>query len=482
MAMRNNRRKNAYLALICFVASLGGILFGFDTAVISGTVSLVETQFALDKINVGWFGSSALLGAIIGSLFAGVLSDKYGRRPILILSAILFFLSALGSTIPPSFEVLIPARILGGIGIGIASVVAPLFISEFAPANLRGRLVALYQLSLVIGILLAYYSNWWLLGFSQANKTFFENTELLYQIMISEVWRAMFGMEMIPAALFFFLLLIVPESPRWLVMDAKEDKALRILEKIQGKFAAVKEIENIQYVLSKKKGTLKELLKPGFRIALIAGLGLSIFGQFTGVNIIVYYGPDILGNAGFNFDNSLKFQAAIGVINLIFTILAIWKIDSWGRRPLLIGGMASVCLSLLIVAALFSKPEANGILIVIMLCVYMASLSFSINAVIWVLLGEIYPTRIRGRAMSIATFANWGTNFTTAFFFPWFVSQIGMGAGFLVFAGFCFIATIFFYKTIPETKGKTLEEIEQYWTRSKKIKKQEIINLKNRKF
>ncbi|MEQ5789719.1 sugar porter family MFS transporter [Muricauda sp. NFXS6] len=463
------------VAQVCLVASLGGVLFGFDTAVISGTISMVEAQFELDKMEVGWFGSSALIGAIIGSMIAGSLGDRYGRKSILIVSAVLFFLSALGSALPSSFSLLIAARLVGGFGIGIASVLAPLYISEFSPANIRGRLVALYQMSIVIGILLAYFSNWGVLNYAQANPDGFGGSGIFYRIMVSEVWRAMFGTEVVPALLFFLLLWTIPESPRWLVKEGNTNVALRILERINGKPKANTELKNILAALSKKGGSLKELAKPGFKKALIAGLGLSIFGQFTGVNIIVYYGPDILRDAGLNFDGALKFQVAIGLINLVFTALALWKIDSWGRRPLLIWGMLSVCISLIVIGVFFSIPSISSIWIVVMLCIYMASLAFSINAVIWVLLGELYPTRIRGRAMSIVTFANWGANFVTAFLFPWFVSVIGMNAGFFVFAGFCFIATVFFYKMIPETKAKTLEEIEEHW-RGEGLKTAETTN------
>lgn len=449
---------------VCLVASLGGVLFGFDTAVISGTIGMVETQFGLDKVEVGWFGSAALIGAIIGSLLSGVLGDRYGRRYVLLVSAVLFFLSALGSTLPFSFSALIIARLVGGLGIGIASVLAPLYISEFSPANIRGRLVALYQLSIVMGILLAYFSNWAVLGLAQMDSIALEGEETLNKILVSETWRAMFGTEMLPAVLFFLLLWTIPESPRWLIKEGKDKKAMAILERINGRASLAFEFNSIVAALSHKGGSLKELIRPGFKRALFAGLGLSIFGQFTGVNIIVYYGPDILGNAGINFDGALKFQVAIGLINLLFTALALWKIDVWGRRPLLIWGMLSVGISLVLIGVLFALPSIPSFWIVVMLCLYMASLAFSINAVIWVLLGELYPTQIRGRAMSLVTFANWGANFGTAFLFPWLVSVIGMDSGFFLFAGFCFMATIFFHQMIPETKGRTLEEIEAYWS------------------
>lgn len=457
----------SFLARVCFVVSLGGVLFGFDTAVISGTFSFVEQYFALNKIEIGWFASSALVGAIAGAAIAGVLSDKYGRKPILLFAALLFFISAFGSAVPPSFVFLICARLIGGAGVGMASVLAPLYISEFAPPKVRGRFVSLYQLSIVFGILLAYFSNWILLNYSDNNNIFIGSMGFWHKVLVSEVWRGMFGAEMIPSGLFILLLFLIPESPRWLIKNEQSDKGFNILVRISGALIAKAEMTEIKETLGQVKGKISELLKPGLRLALIVGVGLSVFGQFTGVNIIVYYGPSILENAGFKIDSALQFQVAIGIINLLFTIIAIWKIDSWGRRPLLIWGMASVCISLLVIAIQFSMGLTSGLWILIMLCIYMASLALSINAVIWVLIGEIFPNRIRGRAMSIATFANWGTNFLTALIFPWYVAKIGMNAGFFTFAAMCLLSTLFFYRYIPETKGKSLEEIEKYWERQK---------------
>ena len=450
------------LLSICFVASLGGVLFGFDTAVISGTFGMVESQFGLTKLQVGWFGSSALTGAIAGAFMAGALSDRYGRKPVLKLAALLFFVSALLSAIPPDFRFLVMARLIGGLGVGMASVLSPMYISEFAPAGIRGRLVALYQLSIVIGILLAYFSNWLLLKYSNSVSAIF-TTGILNKVFSAEVWRGMFAAEMIPGGLFLVLLFLVPESPRWLIDKGYTEKGAFLLRRINGN--ADEEVLAGSRLHSEKRTGLSELLKPGLRKALIVGVGLSVFGQFTGVNIIIYYGPTILEDAGFALGSAVQFQVLIGIINLIFTVVALLKIDSWGRRPLLIGGMVAVCISLLGIGTLFLTGTASGIWTVALLCIYIGSLAISINAVIWVLTGEIYPTHIRGRAMSVATFANWSTNFAAAFLFPWYVSIVGMGTGFFTFAGFCLIGTIFFWKMVPETKGKSLEEIEKMWVK-----------------
>lgn len=465
----------AYLIGLSLVASLGGLLFGFDTAVISGTVERVTDQFSLSPLLKGWFASSALVGSIIGAVTAGFVGDRLGRKPILIVSAVFFFVSAIGSALAPDFVLLIIARILGGIGVGVASVMAPLYITEFAPPSLRGRLVAFYQLSIVIGILLSYLSNWLILRYAQGSALLEAGAGGLFEwVFVIDYWRGMFGAETLPSALFLVLLMFVPESPRFLIKDGRETEGFDILRRISGRETARRELAEIKVALAREAGTLKELLQPGLRIALLVGVMLSVFGQLSGVNIVVYYGPTILKAAGYEELAALLGVVGIGFINLVFTILALLLIDRWGRRPLLIGGMAVVTLSLLVIASLFLSvaPVQNGsmdvsrtvgLAIGVALCVYMAAIAFSISAVIWVLTPEIFPNRVRGRAASISTFANWTTNAASAAIFPWYVATFGMHVSFYTSGAICLIATIFFWKFVPETKGRSLEEIERGW-------------------
>jgi len=449
-----------YLSLICLVASLGGLLFGFDTAVISGTVSLVESLFGLSKLEVGWFTSSALVGCILGALVAGSLGDRYGRKPVLVVAGILFLVSGVGSAIPPTFGFLIMARLVCGIGVGIASVLSPMYISEFAPPHIRGRLVALYQFSIVTGILLAYLSNWLLQSWSVTHAGAYDETGILNKILVTEVWRSMLGMEIIPAIVFLLLLAFVPESPRWLIQQGFEERGKVILQKISGMRTAKHELEEIKESLGQKRGKLKDLFKPGLKTALMVGIGLSVFGQLTGVNAVIYYGPLILEQAGIQFGNALQFQIILGLINLVFTILAMLVIDKLGRRPLLIGGMMVVVVTLVLAGILFSAGRPDTTLIVVVLGVYIAAIAFSICAVIWVLTPEVFPNSVRGRAMSLATFSNWLTNALAAYLFPWYVATFGMHVGFFTFAVICLIATVFFWRFVPETKGMSLEQIE----------------------
>jgi SP family arabinose:H+ symporter-like MFS transporter len=341
-----------------------------------------------------------------------------------------------------------------------------MYISEFSPARLRGRIVAMYQLSIALGILIAYLSNYMLLGIAQSSSPPFGGNGFFHYTIVAEVWRGMFGAEMVPAALFTILLFSVPESPRWLVNAGKPDRAFMVLEKVDGRQIAEQELNAITRSIGGKEGSLKELLAPGLRRALLVGVGLAFFGQMTGVNVVVYYGPVIMRNVGLEMGNALFYQTALGIINLAFTLLAIWKIDNWGRRPLLIGGMALVAVTIG-VTALLVFVNAPPVWVIVLLGLYIAFLAVSICAVIWVLTPEIFPNRIRGRGASISTFTNWTTNAFSAFAFPWYVAAYGLGAGFVTFAVICLIATLFFWKLVPETRGKTLEEIETYWTPTK---------------
>ena len=484
-AMFVDKPSRSYLALICTVASLGGLLFGFDTAVIAGTVEKVKAQYDLSELWEGLFASSALIGCIVGAASAGTLGDRFGRKPILIFAALFFFVSALFSAIPPTFPVLIVARVIGGFGVGMASVMAPMYISEFSPPRWRGRLVALYQLSIVIGILAAFGSNLMLFRFSENNPDAFGGQGVFYWTMVQEVWRGMFGAEMIPAGLFFLLLFLVPESPRFLIETGKPTHGFRILEKISGTLTAKRELAEITEAVTREEGSLGELFKPGLRMALIVGIGLSVFGQLSGVNIVVVYGPKILMAAGFEEFGAFLGQVGFGMINLVFTIIAILVVDSLGRRPLLISGMAVVTVTMGIIGVLFvlgrtetTAPETGeivysmsrtyGLLIGIMICVYMSCIALSICAVIWILTPEIFPNRIRGRAVSIAVFSNWGTYWVAVSIFPWFVRHFGMHASFFTSAVICLIGTLFFLRFVPETKGKSLEEIEGLWLRTPK--------------
>jgi MFS transporter, SP family, arabinose:H+ symporter len=457
---------NNMLVMLCAVASLGGLLFGFDTAVVSGTISLVSHQFGLTPFQEGVFTSSALVGCILGAAVCGMLADRFGRKPVLVASGVLFVISACGSTVPNTFAILLVARAVSGITVGLTSVAAPLYISEFAPAKSRGRFVAFYQLSIVCGVLLAYLSNW-LIAQNAPTAGSSVAGEFGERIFHAQYWRAMFGAALIPSVAFSALLSLVPESPRWLARQHRGATQAN-----SGTLGGV----DVASAPNEVEASWRELFRPGLRRALVVGILLSVFGQLSGVNIVVYYGPKILAAAGFASGAALLGQVLFGFINLIFTIAAMAIIDSIGRRPLLIGGMAVVTASLVAIGLLFSMAERAGagsvslvvgIWITGLICVYMGALAISICAVIWVITAEIFPTRVRGRGCSIATFANWSTNAVSALLFPSIVSWWGMGSSCLFTALICGVATWYFWRFVPETKGRSLEEIEQLWEPAK---------------
>jgi sugar porter (SP) family MFS transporter len=453
------QKSSSYLYLVCLVAALGGFLFGFDTAVISGTISLVTRDFGLNAISEGWFVSCALLGCIIGVIISGKLSDRFGRKIVLILSAFLFLTSALGCMYATSFTWLIAFRLIGGVGIGVASMVSPLYISEFAPSRLRGTMVSLYQLALTIGIVTAYFTNAYLSNHSGDNFASLSATKILSQ----EVWRAMLGLGALPALIFLFSLFLVPESPRWLLSRGQKGKAEKILIKIDGESTARKELDAFTQEGTMEEGSLKTLFKPVYRKALWIGLLLPFLSQVCGINAVIYYGPRILEQAGFTLNNALGGQVTIGLVNVVFTFVAIFTVDRWGRKPLLYVGIGGAVISLIIIGLLFQFGVISGPWILIFILAFIACFAFSFGPVCWVVIGEIFPNGIRGKAMSLATLTLWIGNFFVGQLTPIMLQGLGSSWTFWIFAICCSPALYLTWKLIPETKGRTLEEIDQYW-------------------
>ncbi len=437
-----------YVALISMVAALGGLLFGYDTAVISGSIGFLKTHFDLSAMQMGWAASSALVGCILGAGFAGVLSDRLGRRRVLIISAILFTISAVGSAIPRNLTQFIIARMLGGVGVGAASMLSPLYIAEIAPARVRGRLVSLNQLAIVFGMLVVYFVNSRIAGVGNEEWN------------VSLGWRWMFGSETLPAIIFWAMLYFVPESPRWLTKQGRSSEALAILSSIGGYRHAEAELKDIEETIAQERGSILDLLKPGIRIALIIGIALAILQQITGINTVIYYAPEIFKSAGLQSTKAINDTVIVGAVNMIFTIVAIWLVDKLGRKPLLMLAAAGMGISLTLLGSAFHFDKTEGPWILLFILTYVASFATAMGSVVWVVMSEIFPTKIRGRAMSIATVVLWISCFLVSQFFPLMLERLG-GEVFFVYAGICGIAFVFFAIFVPETKRKSLEEIER---------------------
>lgn len=454
------------MLFLAVVAALGGFLFGYDAAVISGTVSQVTSQFQLDEIRVGWFVGCALIGSIIGVLLAGKMSDRWGRKLTMIVAALFFSVSGVACSVVGSFEQLVLARMLGGIGIGIVSIVSPLYISEISTAKYRGRLVALYQLAVTIGFLGAYLANFKLLHFSQSGTVL--NTPLLQEIFVSEVWRGMLGFSVLPSVLFLAVLFFIPESPRWLIVRGNYDKAAAVFGKIYKSIEDVKaQIAATKSVLSsEEKSNWRFLLQPGIRKAVLIGAAIAILGQFMGVNAVLYYGPSIFEDAGLSGGDALFSQVLVGIVNAVTTVIAVFIIDKVGRKKLVYYGVSGMILSLLLIGFYFSCAESLGLpdsFLLFFFLFYVFCCAISICAVIFVLLSEMYPTRVRGMAMSIAGLALWVGTYLVGQLTPWMLENITPSGTFWLFAFMCVPYILIVWKLIPETTGKSLEEIERYW-------------------
>ncbi|GHV66703.1 MFS transporter [Bacteroidia bacterium] len=456
-----------YMSFLSVVAALGGFLFGYDTAVISGTISQVSAQFHLDAISKGWYVGCALIGSILGVSVAGYLSDRFGRKKIMILSAVLFSVSGLGCAISANITQLVFWRIVGGVGIGVVSIVSPLYISEVSAAKYRGRLVALYQLAITVGFLGAYIVNYVLLNVATGAATTIASP-VVHKIFCSEVWRSMLGVETLPALFFFIIIFFIPESPRWLILKHRESNAKQTLLRIfRVETVADNELnETKKAVHTETKSGWKMLMKPGIKRAVLIGSAIAILGQFMGVNAVLYYGPGIFESSGLSGGDSLFYQVMVGLANTIATVIAVSIIDKVGRKKLIYYGVTAMIVFLILIAFFFLQGEAlelPNVLLMLFFMAYIFCCAISICAVIFVLLSEMYPTKVRGLAMSISGLSLWIGTYLIGQLTPFLLETLSPAGTFIFFAFMCIPYILIIWKLVPETTGKTLEEIEQYW-------------------
>jgi len=448
-----------YVLVIAFISALGGLLFGYDWVVIGGAKPFYELFFGIDDVASlqGWAVSSALIGCIIGAVVAALFSDKYGRKPLLIVAAILFIISAFGTGVTNGFTLFILYRIIGGVGIGLASTLSPLYIAEIAPARYRGLFVSLNQLTIVIGILAAQVVN-----LNIAEPILDEpSSQLLESWNVQVGWRWMFWAELFPALFFFICMILVPESPRFLAKSNQYAKAKVVLDKIGGREYAELQLEIIKGVLKKNEGILKlkNLLDVKTRSMIFIGIGLAVFQQWCGINIIFNYAEEIFKSAGYGINDMLINIVFTGSVNLIFTLLAMRTVDSFGRRKLMLLGSGGLALIYIFLGGLlFSNVSGWPILILILMAI--AVYAMSLAPVTWVLLSEIFPTRIRGLAMALATLFLWLASFLLTFTFPILNAVLGATGIYLLYAFICLLGYFFIKIKVPETTNKSLEQIE----------------------
>ena len=508
-----------YTAMVALIVALGGFLMGFDASVISGVVSFIGPEFNLTPFELGWSVASLTLTATLGMMVSGPLSDRFGRKPVLRIAAALFGVSALASAVAPNFVALVAARMLGGFGVGAALIVAPMYIAELAPAKIRGRMVSFNQLNIVIGISAAFFSNYLILRLGSSDLGWVQALNLA-----DWNWRWMLGVEAIPAIVYFLALFAVPESPRWLVMNDREDEALGIMERVSDAGQARAGLEAVREALdaeaSAETAGFRELFQPALRLVLTIGVAVAILQQITGINSVFFYAPMIFEQSGIGTDASFLQAVLVGLVNLVFTVLAILTIDRLGRRPLLAFGLAGIAVCMLVLSygfgsaiytlddeAVASLPETlehaplemlldeiydsdvayrqavvnavgaeaydehrsalvtaaismNPTLILAGILGFVASFAISLGPVMWVLFSELFPNRVRGLAISFVGFVNSAVSFGVQLVFPWELQNLGNSLTFLIYAVFAIVGLVIVIRLVPETKGRSLEELQ----------------------
>ena len=509
-----------YTSTVALIAAFGGFLMGFDASVISGVVGFIEIEFQLSKIELGWAVSSLVLTATLAMLFSGPLSDRIGRRPVLRIAAVLFAVSAVICAVAPTFTILVFGRMLGGLGVGAALIIAPMYIAEIAPAKERGRMVSFNQLNIVIGISAAFFSNYLVLRLGQSSA------DWSMALNLGEwAWRWMFAMEILPAVVYFFALLAVPESPRWLIMNDRDTEALQVLARASDAKTAAREHELIRKSVASEAGrepaAWRELLAPSMRLVLLIGVSVGILQQITGINAVFFYAPMIFEQSGIGTNAAFVQAAMLGLVNLGFTIVAMLLIDRVGRRPLLGVGLVGIAVCMFTLAYGFGSATytldsqslatlpteidrdalapvldrtftsdigfreavsaaigeealkkhqgdlivaaitVNARLILLATLGFVASFAVSLGPIMWVLFSELFPNRVRGMAISFVGLVNSATAFIVTFVFPWELQTIGNAATFLLYGLFAVAGLAYVMRILPETKGRSLEELEK---------------------
>ncbi|MFT5165438.1 MAG: SP family arabinose:H+ symporter-like MFS transporter [Saprospiraceae bacterium] len=512
--------KTNFVIVVAMIVALGGFLMGFDASVISGVNKFIEIEFSLSKIELGWAVGSLTLTATLAMMVAGPLSDRIGRKRVLTYAALLYFVSAIGSAFAPSFIILVIARMIGGLGVGASLIIAPMYIAEIAPPEMRGRMVSFNQLNIVLGISVAFFTNYLILQLGQSDASWAQS------LKFGEYnWRWMLGLEALPAILYFFALFIVPKSPRWLAMKGRYDEALLIMKKAAGEEEAVKIIQSVKDSMNddtpKEKLPIRSLFKPALRLVLTIGLVVGILQQITGINSVFFYAPMIFEQSGIGTDASFSQAILVGLINLVFTIIAISLIDKLGRKPLLVFGVSGIVITMFLLSYGFSQATytltdatvlnlpaeinqeqlaplvnqtydddvsfknalrgalgvaaaqtyeselitaavtMNSWLILLSILGFVASFAVSVGPVMWVLFSELFPNWIRGLAISFVGLVNSAVSFIVQVAFPWELQNLGSSLTFLIYGLFAVLGLIFIIMKLPETKGKTLEELEK---------------------